>query len=200
MKIPKALVFQANTVRRTTEQKDHLATLPPAVGVVAAATFSAGTLLNALFQGVTAGTRLGRKIAMRSILIHYSIALSSTSVGGTPARIMVVYDKQSNGIAPLITDILTFNDFNAPNNLNNSDRFITLFNEITDPISTQNNFSIAKILYRKLGLEVVYKDTSNGDITDIATGAIYAFIAQTSAVTVVTPACLSFTRIRYEDN
>lgn len=197
--LPRSLVFQANTVKNTPELKEHLGALPTAMGAFGATTFSSGQLLNALHQGATAATRIGRKVALRSILVRYSVALAPTSTGGSPARILIVYDKQANGAAPAITDILIGNDFHAPNNLNNSDRFITLFDEISEPISTQNNYSASKVLYRKLGLETIYKDSDAGDITDIITGSIYAFVANNSAIGVATGAVASITRIRFND-
>lgn len=196
----KSLLFQPNTVRSGPEAKDHVFVLPAALGAFGATTFSAGTLLNALGQGTTAVTRLGRKVQLKSLYIRYSIALAPTSTGGSPARILVVYDKQANGAAPLITDILLANDFHSPNNLNNSDRFITIFDEITEPVSVQNNYSISGKLYKKLGLETVYKDTSAGDITDIATGSIYAFVANNSGIGVANGAVASYTRLRFLDN
>lgn len=194
-----SLLFQANTVGLGNEKKEIVTALPNAGGVVGSVTFSAGTLLNHTAQGAGSLNRIGRKITMRSLYVRYSCSLAPTSLGGSPLRILIVYDKQSNAIAPAITDILVANDFNAVNNLNNSDRFITIADELTKPLSVGNNTSVAGTIYRKLGLDVIFKDTSANDITDITTGSVYAFIAQTSAVTVVTPAVLSFCRIRFTD-
>lgn len=194
------LRFQPNTVKAGPEKKEHIGALPANAGVVANVTFSAATLLNALQQGATAQTRIGRKVANKSLYVRYSMALQATSTGGSPIRILIVYDKQTNGVAPAITDVLFANDFNSPNNLNNSDRFITLIDEITDVISVQNNYSIAKTIFRKIGLETLYKDTTVGDVTDIISGGIFAFLAQDSAIAVAVPQCLSLTRLRFVDN
>lgn len=197
--VPRSLVFQPNTIRGGPEQKEHVVALPAAMGNFGATTFSAATLLNGLHQGATAATRIGRKITMKSLLIRYSIALAPTSVGGSPARILVVYDKQPNLLTAAITDILLANDFHSPNNLNNSDRFITVFDHISEPISTQNNYSVSGVLYKKLGLETMYKDTDNGDITDITTGSLLAFVACNSGITIATGAVGSLTRMRFID-
>lgn len=196
----KSLVYQQNTVpSRGSEKKEIVAALPTAAGVVNSTTFSAGTLLNHTAQGTGATNRLGRKIALHSILVRYSLSLAPTSVGGSPCRILIVFDKQSNGVAPAITDILLSNDFHSPMNLNNTDRFIIIFDEMTEPVAVSGNYSVSKNLYRKLGLEVQYKDTSNNDITDFASGSIYAFVAQNSAVTTAAGAIASLTRIRFSD-
>lgn len=194
------LTFQRNALGFGTEKKDLLRALPTTVGVVGAVTFTAATLLNPTVQGTAAtGQRLGRKITMTSLLVRYSCTLATTSVGGAVARILIVYDKQTNGATPAITDILTNNDFTSPMNLDNTDRFTILMDELTDPISVGNNFSIAKNRYVKMKLDSVYS-TNNGDVTDIKTGGVFAFIAQTGGVTTTVGTVDSFTRIRFLDS
>lgn len=194
-----SLLYQPNTVTARAESKEINNALPNAVGVVNSTTFSAVRLLNPTMQGVTAATRLGRKITMTSLLVKMSIALAPTSTGGSPCRVLIVYDKQTNGAAPAITDVLLANDFHSPQNLNNTDRFTVILDKITDPVSVSNNASISHNFYKQFQLELVTKDTSAGDVTDIITGGIFAFTAQNSAVLVVTPAIISFTRIRFFD-
>lgn len=112
---------------------------------------------------------------------------------------MIVYDKQSNQAAPVITDILAADDFNALNNLQNSDRFITLANVITEPISLQNNFSVSGKINTKMSLETIWDDTAGATIASIHTGSIYVFFAQNSGVAVAAPLIISRSRIRFTD-
>lgn len=193
------LMFQSNTLKKGPEKKEKVGALNGTAGAFGATTFTAATLLNALQQGATAVTREGRKVDLKSLYVRYSVALSATSTGGSPVRILIVYDKQTNGATPAITDVLLANDFHSPNNLNNADRFITLVDEITDVVSVNNNFSVSGAIYRKLGLETVFKDTSVGDVTDIISGGIFAFLAQNSAVGVANIQCISLTRVRFTD-
>lgn len=196
-----SMVFQKNTLKAGPEAKELLHALPANLGVVGAVTFTAATLLNAATVGNDGqNNHVARKIAMKSIFVRYSCSLAATSVGGSPARILIVYDKQTNGATPAITDVLIGNDFNAPMNLDNADRFIVLMDEITDPVSVQNNYSVAKTRYKKIGLETVYASGANaGTVADIKTGGVFAFIAQTGGITVAVGSVLSLTRIKFTD-
>ena len=70
------------------------------------------TVLNDVAQGTTAITRLGRKILMKSVLVQGTLTNSSGQ-----GRILIVYDRQANGVAPAATDVLTSNTIMAIQNL-----------------------------------------------------------------------------------
>ena len=97
--------------------------------------FTASELLNGITTGATATTRIGRKINLKSLYLRYTVGLTASSTGGCQFRILVVYDKQTNGNTATITDILLSDEFKAPNNLSYRDRFVVLADELTDPIS-----------------------------------------------------------------
>lgn len=195
------LAFQKNTVSATApEKKDILGALPINVAV-SAATFSAPTLLNGSLQGAGAGQHIGRKTAMNSLLIRYDAHLAPTTTQGCQIRLLVVYDKQTNKALPAITDVLASDNFNSPMNLDNSDRFIILADKLTDPISVNNNYNVADTIYKKMSLDTMW-DTGNnaGDVTDIKSGSVVAFIAQSGGAGVAAAQVDSITRIRYIDN
>jgi len=157
-------------------------------------------LLNGLVPDSTATGRIGRKIVMKSILIRYTAYLRPTSVGGGPVRILVVYDKQANTNAPAVTDILLADSYTSPNNLSNRDRFITLFDEITAPLSVAGDFAVSGTLYKKnLNLEVMFNTGTAGTIGDITTGSIYILAANTGLVTTDGSRVGFRSRIRYSD-
>ena len=95
------------------------------------------TLLNGVAQGATEVTRVGRKITMTKITMNWNAMMPSAAVGGGSLRFKVVYDKQTNGAAPSILSVFTVDNFYSHNNLANADRFITLFDHITDPLCVQ---------------------------------------------------------------
>lgn len=162
--------------------------------------FSTGVLLNGVATGTTAITRIGRKITIKSLLIRWSIRLSSGTTGGSPVRILVVYDRQSNASAPAITDVLLLDEFHMPNNLSNRDRFITIFDHITDPISVQGEYARSGVLYKSLNLEQMFNAGSAGTVGDISSGAIYVFVAAVpSAIGVANIAVNMQSRIRFTD-
>jgi len=123
-----------------------------------------------------------------------------TATGGSPCRILVVYDKQANAVAPTITDILLADDFHSQNNLSNRDRFVTLCDHITDPIGAQNVIFCADNIYKKLNLEVMFNQGSVGTVGDITSGSIYMFVAQAAGIATITPLLTFRSRIRFSDN
>jgi len=194
--------FKSNlflAVKKTGPEKKNIdfdLTFTPSAGTNA---FTASQALNIVAQGTTAETRLGRKIVMTSIDLRYVWQLGATSTNGAPARILIVYDKQANAGAATPADILSQNEFNSQMNLANSERFIVLASLITDPISVQNNFSIAGQIYKKIRLETVFNDTNAGTIGDIQTGSVMMIVAQAGAIGTGAPSLIAQSRIRFID-
>jgi len=166
---------------------------------VAVDTFSAPVLLNGLVPGSTATTRIGRKVILKSLLFRYRINTIATTVGGSPVRFLIVYDKQANATAPTILDVLEADDFTSPNNLSNRDRFVTLCDHMTKPISATGDQGIADIVYKPLNLETMFNDGVAGTIGDITTGSVYLFFAQCSGLTTGAPVIEYKTRVRFSD-
>lgn len=158
------------------------------------------SLLNGLVPDSTATGRIGRKVVMRSIYIRWTAQLAATSTQGAPVRIIVFYDKQANAQAAGVTDVLLASAFTSPNNLSNRDRFVVLFDEVTDPLSIQNNFAVAGVLFKKINLEEMFNAGTAGTIGDITSGSIYIMAAQASTIGVAAPTLSFRSRIRYTDN
>lgn len=179
------------------EKKDHgvFTQIVPAISV---GTFTSGVLLNGIAQGDSAQTREGRVINMKKLQICWSWYLAAASTGGAPCRIKIVYDKQSNGAAPLITDILQNDDFHAFNNLFTNPRFVTLYDHITPPIAQTGDFCVSGKALIPMNLQCHYSGTG-GTVGSINSGAIYLFAAQQSQIKTTAPALSFQTRIRYTD-
>jgi len=155
------------------------------------------TPLNLIATGSSFFNRIGRRVEMKSIRISGTMEPLRTNVALDYIRLMIVYDRQTNGALPSMADILQSTAQNGTNttnsysgiNLNNRDRFIILRDlrivpptetdtagVITnlgaiDPITTLTNID----LYVKLkGLLTQYKaDSSPAVIGDIATGGLF---------------------------
>jgi len=162
--------------------------------------FSALNLLNGVAVGTDATTRIGRKISIKSLLVRWKANLQATSVGGSPIRIICVYDKQTNGAAPTAANILLADAFLAPNNLDNRDRFVTLFDIITDPLSVAGDVEIGASMFKRLNLETMFNSTGDATVASITTGSIYMMAAQAGSVTVAAPTVVFRSRVRFEDN
>lgn len=166
---------------------------------VSTSAWSAGVLLNGLANGSDASTRIGRKITMKSLLIRFYATMAATSTGGSVIRYLVVYDKQANATAPAITDILLADEFSSYNNLSNRDRFVTLVDYITEPISDNGAKSTGGVIFKRINLETMFNAGSAGTIGDITSGSVYIFNCQTGGIATAAPNCVARCRIRYTD-
>jgi len=63
------------------------------------------TLLNGVATGDDFTDRTGRKIVMKSIYIRGLVKFIDTSSGPTLCRLIIIYDNQTNGAAPVMTDM-----------------------------------------------------------------------------------------------
>jgi len=176
---------------------DTSSTFNPAFATV---TFVGPTLVNGIATGTDASTRIGRKAIMKSILLRFTCSLAATSTAGGSFRILVVYDKQANATAPAVTDILLADAFNSPNNLSNRDRFVTIFDHLSDPIDAGGPHEYGGTLYKKINLETMWNAGTDALIGSIASGSIYIIVAQSGSIGTANPAVTIRTRVRYTDN
>lgn len=162
-------------------------------------TIAANQLLNGCAPGSTANTRIGRKFTMKSVLIRYNFSMATTTTGGGPLRIVVVYDKQSNAAIPAVTDIFTTDDIEALNNLSNRDRFIIIADHYTEVIGVQSAYSVSGVIKRKINLETMFNTGTAGTVADITTGSLYIMFG-TPGLHLTAGPTLSFqARVRFSD-
>ncbi len=103
-------------------------------GAVAAQGTIVSGSLPTIAQGVTESTRVGRKCTITSINCRYlfNLGLSSVLLSAETVRMILVLDKQCNGAAPAILDVLESDNFQSFNNLANKGRFRTLLDRTVD--------------------------------------------------------------------
>ena len=121
-------------------------------------------------------------MVMKSLLLRWSWNLASISTGGSPARILVVYDKQT-AAAPAITDILVADTFIGQNNLNNRDRFPFSVIRSVNPLeqtATQYWWNDLQVF----NMETMFNSGNAGTVADITSGSVYLFVAQTAGILV----------------
>ncbi len=94
-------------------------------------TATAGTIfdasLNIIPEGNGESDRVGRKVTISNINIQGNFKIPSTATAVDTSdcvRIIVYQDKQTNGAAAVVTDILETADFRSWNNLANKNRFV----------------------------------------------------------------------------
>ena len=88
--------------------------------------------LNLIAQGTGESERVGRKVTVRAIhgKIHFKMPASAATSNGAALRLMLVKDKQANGAAPAVTDVLQAASWLSFNNLDNGGRFQTLWEHV----------------------------------------------------------------------
>lgn len=169
--------FGVNTRRRMNERK----TIDVNTASYVSDTTGTVTLLNGVATGTDFTDRIGRKIICRSLYITGMISPVDNTTAANLARLIVVYDNQTNGAAPAVTDILKEATACSQLNLNNRDRFVVLCNKTwaqgsvsdtaTQAFSNSPNTFKVKI-YKKLRHEVLFNGTTAA-VGSIATGAIW---------------------------
>lgn len=116
------------------EHKFHDVDLNDAV-VATAGTVTA--TVNIIAQGVTESTRNGRKCTISAINWNYRLSLPEVDAAADPGsgdtvRIIMYIDKQCNGAAATVTDVLESADWQSYRNLSNVTRFQVLHDKTYD--------------------------------------------------------------------
>lgn len=161
---------------------------------------STPVLLNGVAQGTTASTRVGRRLVMKSMYIKWLVQVSATTTGGTPLRLLIVYDHQTNAAAPAITDIVLTDEITSPVNLSNSRRFKILVDEYVPCIGTGGPQSVVVSRYMKLNMDEEFNNGSTGTVSDITKGSIYAIAWNGNGFAVAGPNSVFYSRIRFADD
>lgn len=88
------------------------------------------TSLNLVAQGTDENDRIGRKCTIKSVhwkgLITLAASPSASATASDHGRIILYLDKQTNGAAAAVTDLLESTATDAFRNLANSQRFVVL--------------------------------------------------------------------------
>lgn len=181
-------------------------------------------LLNGIQEGSSFYNRIGRRINMVSLHLRGQIIVTGLGAGASEyLRVMVVYDRQPNGAAPAIADLLLdYNNAGATTtssfshiNMNNADRFVMLADiPIAIPWNaqvaqlgdagavmdrTKNEVNINRFIRLK-DLETHYKSSTNpAAIGDIATGALWLVTVGNQNAATAGFAVVYTTRLRYHD-
>lgn len=175
------------------------------------------TVVNAVVNGAELYQRTGRKIYMKSLHVRGEFVPTAGALNANAGsfRMLVVYDANPSGAAPVIGDVLKDSNaaaattYDSSVNLINRQRFKILRDKwiYTAPQgnSTQptvygpspNDCWIMNDFIKMKGLESVFNAVNGGTIADIATGAVFLiFVGDTAAANW---SGVFTTRLRYYD-
>lgn len=150
-------------------------------------------LMNGIAQGTDYTNRIGRKVILKSWLFRVTtVPKPGSAPYGDTCRIMLLYDCQTNGTNPIVTDVLNSADINAPMNLNNRDRFKVLadkyitvgsFNYAAGALTTGSPVPKQVKVFKKMNYEQIFGGTGS-TIGSINTGGLFVlFISQSGNTT-----------------
>lgn len=168
--------------------------------------------LNIINEGTSVSQRVGRKVAIKSVQVRGKIVLTGTNDTGVGCRLMLVWDKQVNGVIATAPDILSDAQGDDPYafmNLDNRERFVVLMDKqytfapmdyatVTPNSPGPISYNVKKYKSMAPDTYTIFDGTGAG-IADISTGALLMVMVSdaANASNVVLP-YLRF-RIRYTD-
>lgn len=159
------------------------------------------TLLNPLIQGTNASNRIGRKCLNKSIQVLGRV-FNDTTATVNQVAVSLVYDTQANGAAPVYTDVFDTVTPESMLNISNIQRFkmlrmwnFALIGNTTTPACGEEQLVLDDAF--KCNLVTQFKASNNGDVTDIATGALYLLTCGQTAAGTGDAAMVGTIRIRY---
>lgn len=173
-------------------------------------------LLNGCIAGSQNYNRIGRKIHMKSLQIHGEIHNTDASSGPVVVRLLIVYDKQSNGAAPTLAMIITSQTIAGATsssvfdmvNLDNRDRFEIIRDKyyplgVIDNTATQTYANgpgncVVNEFIPLGGRETTYNAGTAGTVGDIQSGALYMFLVSNQTAAAGATSVLGF-RTRFID-
>lgn len=162
-------------------------------------TTGAVTLINGIAEAVGDEGRIGRQVTLKSVEVHgwnYSTASTGTDQGH---RVLVVYDKQTNGAAPAITDILETVHPIDQREESKRTRFIVLmdkaFSLSRDGVAGD---SAMWKFYKKIDLPEEFRGTAAA-VTSISMGGLYVITLGDQAAGSSAGSCKWSATVRYTD-
>lgn len=168
--------------RRSTPELKFFDTTKAGTAVATAGTIFDSSLL-LMQEGNTDSTRIGNKIQLKSLMIRgtYVVTSATPAAGSNVVRIIVYQDRQANGATAAVTDILNTADYRSFNNMDNTDRFRTLCEEVIeyncqsaagDGTANVTSEQVRTFFLKKrLDIPIKYKGNA-GTIADVASNNI----------------------------
>jgi len=144
---------------------------------------SAGNLNNLLSvpNGTGPNERIGRSVSLHDIQFTYTL-LANANTPQTHVRIILLYDRQTNGILPNVTDIVSSATVTSLPQPNNRSRFMVLYDKVhfftNNQVATVANSAYPSnphVLNKKITLKGKKTEFfgTTGNLSDIDKGALF---------------------------
>lgn len=158
-------------------------------------------LLNGIVPGVGLNQRVGRQVKMASLSAILRFSVGATTGVDQFHRYLIVRDKQANGGALTVNDVLDSTSVSAMLNLSNQHRFVILHDELVhlnasaepgSEVPFQRQFRVDSL--------VQYNSGTAGTVADIATNSLYFIFIGSVAVGTTDGTVTGTFRLRYTDD
>lgn len=145
-------------------------------------------------QGSGSLQRIGNSILLKDIFVRYD-TLINTSALNSVVRIILICDKQNDGATPTMSQIFQTGLYDSPMNIDNSKRFVVLYDR-THSLSSTGNQRVNNKVFKTLNFHTKY-DGPTDAITDMRDNQLY-FIAVSSEASDF-PTVNFYSRVKYYD-
>ncbi len=168
-KASKALAL-VQKMQRTEEKKYDINTINLTVAIGG----NAGQvqLLNGLVQGTSGATRLGDKIALKTLSGRINVKIGNGEVDGCVVRMVIVYDRDSDGVAPSWSSLFGAEDLLRNYDFRTDPGKLDVLCDKTFTVRTDTNQIPVKFWYN-LKDRITHFQGNAGTIADITKGALY---------------------------
>lgn len=150
---------------------------------------------NSIAQGLGGSNRIGLSVSVKSFSYKMNLDLPLAATGPTNVRVIVFWDKQSNGAQPGVTDLLTAANINSFLSMAYKERFTVLRNHYCS-LSPNGTQTIFLDEYIKINMQSQYTDAG----TIPRTGSIYMCYGSDSTAATNDVVVTVQGRCRYLDN
>lgn len=173
------------------------------VDVIDTGTF---TLLNGIGVGTEVYQRTGRQVNLKFLTVKLAFTQQNGAVNAQQCRYMIVYDRQTNGLAPTNADLLDNSVAllwwtRKPTNPNNRDRFLILEDKTIQVNPTLLDYStpIVDKTYNLHNLVTQYNATAGLLVNAISTGSLYLIMFDQAPLGLINVRTSFACRVHYTD-
>lgn len=158
-------------------------------------------LINGCTRGPDSVSRLGRQIRMRKIEMRYQGYATAGTGTDQIHRIVVVYDKQANGVAAAYSDVFGGStSVHYPISMSTASRFEILYDyRVAVNAAGEPGTNYATQFCERMDHMVTFNSGSLGTIADINTGALYVMLSGTNAAGASAGTVQGRVRVYFED-
>lgn len=157
-------------------------------------------LLNGTVEGVGPSAHIGRRTTLCSIEMKMKSYCTNTTGVDQNHRIVLVYDRQPNQVAPTMAEVFNAVGENTLRNLDNRSRFTILLDKRID-LNAYGEPGAQQVwnYFKRLRLPTQYDATADDTISSITTGSLYLITYGTEAAGNTAGSLYGNVRVRYSD-